>query len=204
MCSWENWLCRTRQLLVLRKALRRHDRFDECQQTNSGILKLSVCLLVCRGSREDSSPIHLEVFANVTSREHWCKSMARQMVAQHATEIHKFMCQGVGKRSEDIFDRQKAPGQPRAAVQQESAQGEQQNEQQHQQHETYPQPIDLLVHLCFSLGGFLLPPLLSYHKHLTSGNMQLVGCFMRKTFAARRLTSFQRGSLGSFVRSIGW
>ena len=35
-----------------------------------------------------------------------------------------------------------------------------------------------LVHLCFSLGRFLLPPLLSNHKHLTSGERQLVGCFM--------------------------
>ena len=56
--------------------------------------------------------------------------MARLAVAQHVMEIHKFTSQGVGKRFEDIFDREKAPGQPRAAVKQESVQVEQQHEQQ--------------------------------------------------------------------------
>ena len=44
--------------------------------------------------------------------------MARQTVAQPAKEIHMSMCRGVGKRFEDIFDREKQPGQPRALVQQ--------------------------------------------------------------------------------------
>ena len=59
-------------------------------------------------------------------------------------EIRKFASQGVGKRFEDIFDREKAPRQPRAAVQQQSVQVEQQHEQQQQQQrETVPQQIDL-------------------------------------------------------------
>ena len=37
----------------------------------------------------------LQEFAIVTSRDLWCKSMVRQMVAQFAKEIHKFMCPGV-------------------------------------------------------------------------------------------------------------
>ena len=70
--------------------------------------------------------------------------MVRQAVAQHVMEIHKFKSQGVGNDSKAFFYREKALGQPRAAVKQESVQVEQQHEQQQQQQrETVPQQIDL-------------------------------------------------------------
>ena len=43
-----------------------------------------------------SSLSHLEEFANVTSREPWCKHTERQTVAQPAKATRRFMCQGVG------------------------------------------------------------------------------------------------------------
>ena len=57
------------------------------------------------------------------------------------SHVHVPRCR---KRIEDIFEREKAPRQPCAAVQQECVQVEQQHEQQQQQQrETVPQQIDL-------------------------------------------------------------
>ena len=70
--------------------------------------------------------------------------MARLAVAQHVMEIRTFMSQGVGNDSKTFLNERRAPGQPRAAVQQECVQVEQQHEQQQQQQrETVPQQIDL-------------------------------------------------------------
>ena len=57
---------------------------------------------------------HLEEFADVTSRDLWCKSMVRQMVAEFAKEIHSFMCQGVKNGSKTSSIERKQPGQPHA------------------------------------------------------------------------------------------
>ena len=68
-----------------------------------------------RGLMTDS----LGGFANVTSRDLWCKSMARQTFPQPAREIHKSMCKGVenGLRRSSI--ERNSRGQPRAVVHQE-------------------------------------------------------------------------------------
>ena len=69
--------------------------FRRMRQINNGIQRLCGCLSGYRGTRGASFLTHLEQFANVTSRDLWCKSMARQTVAQPAKEIHKSLCQGV-------------------------------------------------------------------------------------------------------------
>ena len=82
------------------ETIRSFRRMPTEQQWNPETLRMFV---VPWNPREDSLPIHLEVFANVTSREHWCKCMARQTVAQHVTETRKFMCQGVGNDSKTFL-----------------------------------------------------------------------------------------------------
>ena len=71
-----------------------------------------------RGTRAVSLLTHLEEFANVTSGDLWCKSMARRTVAQGDSQVCVSRCP---KRFEDIFDREKQPGQRRAVVQQEES-----------------------------------------------------------------------------------
>ena len=82
------------------ETIRSFRRVPTEQQWNPETLRMFV---VPWNPREDSLPMHLEVFADVTSREHWCKCMARQTVAQHVTEIPKFMCQGVGNDSKTLL-----------------------------------------------------------------------------------------------------
>ena len=76
--------------------------FRQSQQINNGIQRLCACLSGYRGNRVASSLTQLEEFANVTSRELWCKHVARQTVAQPAKVMYKFMCQGCRKRFEDF------------------------------------------------------------------------------------------------------
>ena len=89
---------------------------------------------------------HLEDFANVSSRELWCKHMDNRRMPCLS---RRWTSPCIRKWFEDIFDQEKQPGQPREVVQQDAAEqvvpGDQrvqmeQKPQQHQQQYASAQP----------------------------------------------------------------